>query len=132
MDLLCFEEKAAKHRYAPRFAKIMLKSGKFKTEPGQIFKVCRDRNTLLFRALAQHWPDMGKKEYSGLYLETLKAGMPADVIKILLERKVPFPDEKELKESLRHFGTPEIHRLFPEQGRTSRSVRTMRRRAGTR
>ena len=132
MDLLCFEEKAAKHRYAPRFAKIMLKSGKFKTEPGQIFKVCRDRNTLLFRELVRYWPDMGKKEYSGLYLETLKAGMPADVIKILLERKVPFPDEKELKESLRHFGTPEIHRLFPEQGRTSRSVRTMRRRAGSR
>ena len=122
---LLFDTPAGRHKLAPRFAEIMLKSGKFSMASQQLFKVCRERNTPLFRALVQHWHEIGKSEYSGLYLEALKAGMGADVIRLLLERKVPFPEESTLKSFLDRFGSAEIRSLFPDVSRSGQSAATV-------
>ena len=119
---LLFDTPAGRHKLAPRFAEIMLKSGKFSMASQQLFKVCRERNTPLFKALVRHWNEIGKSEYSGLYLEALKAGMGADVIRLLLERKVPFPEESALKSFLDRFGSAEIRSLFPDLSRSGQSA----------
>ena len=110
---LCHNSFAAGRPEAPRFAEIMLKSGKFQAEPQLLFHVCRPYSRNLFKALIEHWQDFSSPEYANLFLTALERRMPADVIKLMIQRKLPTPSPTLLKRALERRNDPEISALFP-------------------
>lgn len=110
---LCHNSFASSRPDAPRFAEIMLKSGKFKAEPQLLFHVCRLYSRNLFKALIEHWQDLSSSEYANLLITALERRMPADVIKLMLQRKVPMPPAALLERALAQRNDSEISALFP-------------------
>ena len=98
---------------APEFAKIMLTSGKFKTAPQDLFTVCKSNARSFFKTLVQYWPDLDTEPYKDLMEAALQQKMPADIIKIMVERKVPLPPRNELIRLLKNLNSPEMTALFP-------------------
>ena len=111
LSVLCHD--FANHPESPRFAEIMLKSKKIRRDPRLLFHVCRPNNGALFSALVRHWGDFSGDEYKELYLVALNRKMPADVIRLMLERKVPVPRSEVLNELLLRLDEPAITALFP-------------------
>ena len=111
MRYLCFS--AANSKYAPRFAEIMLKSGKFRTEPQELLRACRTPHQELFRVMLKYWKGLNSPVYKGLLIHAIGQHMPADIIKTLIDKGVPIPDPQLLQGLLNRINDPALKALFP-------------------
>ena len=91
----------------------MLTSGKFKTGPQDLFTACKSNARFLFKTLVQYWPNLDTEPYKDLMATALQQKMPADIIKIMVERKAPLPPRNELIRLLKNLNSPEMTALFP-------------------
>lgn len=114
----------ANHPQAESFAETLLQNGKCKVRPNSLFHVCRSGNSKLFRMLIEKGPALNGPAYRNLVAEALKNRMPPSIIRTLLSRGAPKPDDKQLDRLLSRLNSPEMNAIFDEKPKLpSRSFR---------
>ena len=112
MEQLCVYN--ASSPAAPEFARIMLSSGKFPLKKEELFSAVSAGSEKLIRVLVRHWPGLEARAYSSLYLHLLKhKKLSAGIARIMVERKMTPPAEKEFEKLLKASSDPELKALFP-------------------
>ena len=118
VNFLSYLTLQGRHRKcAPRFAEIMLKSGKFKTAPGDLFNACTPGSSELFRVMLKYWKDLNTPAYKPLFVHALRQRMPADIIKTMIDKGVPMPDMGQLRMFVAR--QSELKALFPQLAQDS-------------